>query len=104
MRVEPSGLGHVPLQGVAFDQIAPEIHDPRSSDALVGRLRLLVLGGRFLADYATMLDDWASWAEAQVSTWPSTASATEVPLDFAYEIFEQIASWDEPANEARTRT
>jgi PadR family transcriptional regulator, regulatory protein AphA len=60
------------------------------------QLHLIALGGRFLADYATMLHNWAAWAEAQVQTWPTVATASEVPLDFAHDIFREISSSDQP--------
>jgi DNA-binding PadR family transcriptional regulator len=56
------------------------------------QLHLIAIGGRFLADYARMLEGWAGWAEAEVRTWPTVASASQVPLDFAYELFREIAS------------
>jgi DNA-binding PadR family transcriptional regulator len=56
------------------------------------QLHLIAIGGRFLADYARMLEGWANWAEAEVRTWPTVASASEVPLDFAYDLFREIAS------------
>jgi PadR family transcriptional regulator, regulatory protein AphA len=61
------------------------------------QLHLIALGGRFLADYARMLEGWASWAEDEVRTWPSVASASEVPLDFAYDLFRELGSADEPS-------
>jgi PadR family transcriptional regulator AphA len=44
------------------------------------RLHLIALIGRFLGDYAELLESWATWAEGQVSDWPTTGPATAVPI------------------------
>jgi DNA-binding PadR family transcriptional regulator len=54
------------------------------------QLHLIALTGRFLIDYTTLLSDWADWAQGHVDSWPSVKSASEVPLDFAYEIFAEL--------------
>jgi DNA-binding PadR family transcriptional regulator len=56
------------------------------------QLHLVALTGRFLIDYATLLTEWAEWAQRQVDAWSSTKSASEVPLDFAYDIFAELDS------------
>src|SRR5262249_24032806 len=56
------------------------------------QLHLIALTGRFLIDYAALLTRWTEWAQAQMRDWPSPASASEVPLDFAYEIFAELAT------------
>jgi DNA-binding PadR family transcriptional regulator len=73
------------------------------------QLHLIALTGRFLIDYITLLERWSDWAEAEVRSWPSVASAIEVPLDFAYEIFAAGADGDHERVEdekgrKRTRT
>jgi DNA-binding PadR family transcriptional regulator len=52
------------------------------------RLHLIALVGRFLSDYAQLLEGWASWAEQVVSSWPdvATADATTIPSD----VFELV--------------
>jgi hypothetical protein len=54
------------------------------------QLHLIALTGRFLIDYAALLGQWADWAQRHVDAWPSVQSASEVPLDFAYEIFAEL--------------
>jgi DNA-binding PadR family transcriptional regulator len=67
------------------------------------QLHLIALTGRFLIDYASLLEDWADWAEAHVRDWPSVKSASEVPLDFAYEIFAELSPPGSEASEQRQR-
>jgi hypothetical protein len=55
------------------------------------QLHLVALTGRFLIDYAELLGRWAGWAEEHVASWPTVASASGVPLDFAYEVFRSGA-------------
>ena len=55
------------------------------------QLHLIALTGRFLIDYAALLGQWADWAKRHVDAWPSVQSASDVPLDFAYEIFAELA-------------
>ena len=45
------------------------------------RLHLLALVGKYLSDYAELLDGWASWAGTTVAAWPAPgpASAVRVP-------------------------
>jgi DNA-binding PadR family transcriptional regulator len=52
------------------------------------RLHLIALVGRYLSDYAELLDGWATWAEGTVSEWPATgpASAVRAPA----EIFDLV--------------
>jgi DNA-binding PadR family transcriptional regulator len=52
------------------------------------RLHIIALVGRFLSEYAQLLESWATWAEDQVDTWPSTgpANAASVP----HEVFELV--------------
>jgi PadR family transcriptional regulator, regulatory protein AphA len=56
------------------------------------QLHLIALTGRFLIDYTALLDNWADWAEARIRDWPSVKSADDVPMDFAYEIFDELAN------------
>ena len=44
------------------------------------RAAVIVLTGRFLTELATLVDDWATWAEEQVRAWPDdvTAAAADV--------------------------
>jgi DNA-binding PadR family transcriptional regulator len=44
------------------------------------RLHLIALIGRFLGDYAQLLESWAAWAEEQVTHWPATGPANAVPI------------------------
>ena len=44
------------------------------------RLHLIALIGRFLGDYAQLLESWATWAENEVTAWPATGPATAVPI------------------------
>jgi hypothetical protein len=37
------------------------------------RLHVKSLGGRYLFEYAAMLERWATWAEQQVRRWPDTS-------------------------------
>ena len=55
------------------------------------QLHLIALTGRFLIDYTELFERWARWAEEQVARWPTVASASDVPLDFAYEVFRSGA-------------
>lgn len=50
-------------------------------------LHVIALTGRLAIDYANLLDDWAHWAEAQVARWTTVNAASEVPLDFAFDVF-----------------
>lgn len=34
------------------------------------RLHVIAVTGKFLLDYARLLENWAGWAEEQVGTWP----------------------------------
>jgi hypothetical protein len=47
------------------------------------RLHLFALVGRYLSDYAELLDEWAAWSERTVANWPATgpASAVRIPED-----------------------
>jgi PadR family transcriptional regulator, regulatory protein AphA len=38
------------------------------------RMHLVAIGGRFVHEYADMLKRYASWALAEVETWPSTGA------------------------------
>jgi PadR family transcriptional regulator AphA len=67
------------------------------------QLHLIALTGRFLIDYASLLEDWADWAEAHVRDWPSVKSASEVSLDFAYEIFAELGAPAPNASKQRQR-
>src|SRR5438552_3979602 len=44
------------------------------------RLHLIALIGRFLSDYAELLEGWATWAEDEVSRWPAVTPADAVPI------------------------
>jgi PadR family transcriptional regulator, regulatory protein AphA len=44
------------------------------------RLHLIALIGRFLSDYAELLEGWATWAEDTVADWPATGPADAVPI------------------------
>lgn len=39
------------------------------------RLHVIALDARFVGEYAAMLKRWATWAVAEVETWPSTTPA-----------------------------
>ena len=52
------------------------------------RLHLIALVGRFLSDYAEVLEGWASWAEDTVADWPVTGPASAVPLPA--EVFDLV--------------
>ena len=67
------------------------------------QLHLIALTGRFLIDYTSLLSRWADWAQHHVDAWPSVESASEVPLDFAYEIFAELDVAEPSAAEAGTR-
>lgn len=64
------------------------------------RLHLIAVIGRFLSDYALLLDDWAAWAEDAVSTWPGTAlaeSSTPMTTDVFNLLQERARSSAPPA-------
>jgi PadR family transcriptional regulator, regulatory protein AphA len=75
----------------------------RTGGPFPDQLHLIALTGRFLIDYTALLTRWTEWAQAQVRDWPSPGSAHEVPLDFAYEIFAELAP-DSPTPAERTKT
>src|SRR5688572_9464277 len=50
--------GHIPEEYLAGQGAYPD------------RLPWLVLVGQFLDDFATLVEDWADWAAAQVADWP----------------------------------
>jgi DNA-binding PadR family transcriptional regulator len=78
-------------------QIADQAREyERTGGQFPDQLHLIALGGRFIADYAAMLGEWADWAEAEARTWPTTESAADVPLEFAHEIFSQIGALAPP--------
>ena len=52
------------------------------------RLHIVALIGRFLGDYAQLLESWAAWAEDQVTEWPVTSPATAVPIP--HEVFHEL--------------
>ena len=52
------------------------------------RLHLIALIGRFLSDYAELLEGWAAWAEDTVSDWPATGPAAAVPIPS--EVFDLV--------------
>jgi DNA-binding PadR family transcriptional regulator len=52
------------------------------------RLHLVALIGRFLSDYAALLEDWAAWAEDEVSRWPAVGPAEAVPIP--QEVFDLV--------------
>ena len=52
------------------------------------RLHLIALVGRFLSDYAELLDGWATWAEDTVADWPATGPASAVPIPT--EVFDLV--------------
>jgi DNA-binding PadR family transcriptional regulator len=64
------------------------------------QLHLIALTGRFLIDYVALLERWSGWAEAEVRNWPTVASADQVDLDFAYEIFADAADIADTAKSA----
>jgi DNA-binding PadR family transcriptional regulator len=53
-------------------------------------LHVIALTGKFLFDYIALLERWADWAEAEVRTWPSVRSASDVPLGFAFAVFAEM--------------
>ena len=56
------------------------------------QLHLIALTGRFLIDYTSLVSAWSDWAGKLVESWPSVQSASDIPLDFAYEIFAELAA------------
>jgi PadR family transcriptional regulator AphA len=58
------------------------------------RLHIVALIGRFLGDYAQLLESWAAWAEQQVTDWPATgpASAVPIPRDVFRDLIERANS------------
>jgi hypothetical protein len=52
------------------------------------RLHLIALIGKFLSDYAELLEGWATWAEATVADWPATGPASAVPVPT--EVFDLV--------------
>lgn len=46
------------------------------------RAAVLSVVGRFHADFADMVNDWADWATATIETWPEDASQAEVDWAF----------------------
>jgi PadR family transcriptional regulator, regulatory protein AphA len=52
------------------------------------RLHLIALIGRFLSDYAELLEGWAAWAEDTVAHWPATGPANAVPIPA--EVFDLV--------------
>jgi PadR family transcriptional regulator AphA len=52
------------------------------------RLHLIALVGKFLSDYAELLEGWATWAEATVAGWPATGPASAVPVPT--EVFDLV--------------
>ena len=52
------------------------------------RLHIVALIGRFLGDYAQLLESWATWAEQQVTDWPSTGPASAVPIP--HDVFHDL--------------
>jgi len=54
-------------------------------------LHVVILTGKFLFDYIALLERWSAWADEQVRQWPSTKSAAEVPLAFAFKALEELA-------------
>jgi hypothetical protein len=52
------------------------------------RLHLIALTGRFLSDYAELLEGWATWAEDTVADWPATGPASAVPVPT--EVFDLV--------------
>lgn len=52
------------------------------------RLHLIALIGRFLSDYAELLEGWATWAEDTVADWPTTGPAHTVPIPS--EVFDLV--------------
>src|SRR5262245_56554073 len=52
------------------------------------RLHIIALIGRFLGDYAQLLESWAAWAEEQVTHWPAAGPASAVPI--AHEVFHEL--------------
>jgi DNA-binding PadR family transcriptional regulator len=52
------------------------------------RLHIVALIGRFLGDYAQLLESWATWAEQQVTNWPATGPASAVPIP--HEVFHDL--------------
>jgi hypothetical protein len=47
------------------------------------RSHINVLIARFLIDFDTMVDDWCTWAEGIVETWPDTAARPPTPETMA---------------------
>jgi DNA-binding PadR family transcriptional regulator len=52
------------------------------------RLHLIALVGRYLSDYAELLDQWAAWSERTVANWPATGPASSAPVP--EDVFELV--------------
>lgn len=44
------------------------------------RLHVIALNGRFILDYLTLLERWATWAEHEVQQWPDVKPVELVPV------------------------
>lgn len=64
------------------------------------QLHLIALSTRFLLDYLRLLEDWASWAQAEVEDWPVTGPAADVPV--AYDVFVAGTSFGARSSVDRT--
>lgn len=52
------------------------------------RLAVIVLTGKFMTDFADMLDAWATWAADTVAAWPEDIASAEPDRD----VLESVAS------------
>ncbi|HEX6418039.1 MAG TPA: PadR family transcriptional regulator [Acidimicrobiales bacterium] len=59
------------------------------------RAAVLALVGRFMADFADLVGEWADWAEHEVASWPDEPRAATA----AWQVLEEVARRDggEPA-------
>lgn len=94
------------LQGLAEEgralrrQLADQAEDyVTTGGPFPERLHLIALIGRFLSDYAELLEGWATWAEDTVSTWPAVGPGGAVPIPEA--VFDLVL---ERAGRARPST
>ena len=66
---------------VAFARLYTETGGPFPE-----RLPAIVLTGKFLTDFADMVDRWATWAASVVDTWPEDPAAAEPDWETLHEV------------------
>jgi hypothetical protein len=68
-------LEHLHDQGHALQQRALEQGaEYAGRPGLEHRMHLAATGGRFVHEYAALLERYATWAKDEVSSWPSTGA------------------------------